>query len=78
VTFEESAVTFQKCKKALKNGHCDGVTFQNGPPDACAYCQQPETAAHPLLEVGVDGDCVRLHRGCMNGYASEPNGGNSR
>jgi hypothetical protein len=47
--------------------------------DIGAHCQQPETPAHPLLEVGIDGYCVRLHRGCMGGYAPVlNNGGNSR
>ena len=78
VTFQESDVTFQKCEIAAPNGHCDAVTFQKVPADACAHCQQPETPAHPLLQVGIDGYCVQLHRGCMDGYASEPNGGNSR
>ena len=78
VTFQESDVTFQKCEKAAPSGHCDDVTFQKGPADVCAHCQQQETPAHPLLEVGIDGYCVQLHRGCMDGYASEPNGGNSR
>jgi hypothetical protein len=79
VTFQESDVTFQKCEKAAPNGHCDVVTFQKGPADVCAHCQQPETPAHPLLEVGIDGYCVRLHRGCMGGYAPVlNNGGNSR
>jgi len=78
VTFQESDVTFQKCEKAAPNGHCDDVTFQKGPADVCAHCQQPEMSAHPLLEVGIDGYCVRLHRGCMNDYAPQPNGGNSR
>jgi hypothetical protein len=78
VTFQESDVTFQKYEKAAPNGHCDGVTLQKGPADACAHCEQSETPADPLLEVGIDGYCVRLHRGCMDGYAPEPNGGNSR
>jgi hypothetical protein len=79
VTFQESDVTFRKWQKAVPNGHCDGVTFQNGPAaDACAHCQQPETPAHPLLQVGIDGYCVQLHRGCMDDYAPVPNGGNSR
>jgi len=69
VTFQESDVTFQKCEKAAPKGHCYGVTFQKGPADACAHCQQPETPADPLLQVGIDGYCVQLHRGCMDDYA---------
>ena len=78
VTFRESDVTFQKCEKAAPNGHCDGVTFQKWPANTCAHCQQSETPAHPLLQVGIDGHCVQLHRGCMDGYAPKPNRGNSR
>jgi energy-coupling factor transporter ATP-binding protein EcfA2 len=78
VTFQESDVTFQECEKTAPNGHCDGVTFEKGHADACAHCQQPETPAHPLLQVGIDGYCVQLHRNCMGDYAPVPNGGNSR
>jgi putative DNA primase/helicase len=75
----EKLVTSAEASRPNNHGPCDVVTFQKGPADVCAHCQQPETPAHPLLEVGIDGYCVRLHRGCMGGY--DPvlnNGGNSR
>jgi putative DNA primase/helicase len=75
----EKPVTSAEASRPNNHGPCDVVTFQKGPADVCAHCQQPETLAHPLLEVGIDGYCVRLHRGCMGGYAPVPNnGGNSR
>jgi hypothetical protein len=75
----KNLVTVPKASQLNNDGHCDRVTLSKGNGGACAHCQQPETPADPLLQVGIDGYCVRLHRGCMDGYAPVlNNGANSR
>jgi hypothetical protein len=75
----ENDVTVSKSQRPNHHGHCDGVTLSGGNGGACAHCRQPEAPAAPLLQVGIDGYRVHLHRGCIDGYAPElNNGGNSR
>jgi hypothetical protein len=75
----KNVVTLTKTSQLSNDGHCDGVTLSKLDGGACAHCHRPETPADPLLQVGIDGYCVRLHRDCMDGYALVlNNAGNSR
>ena len=66
---ESGHVAVQKYEKPASNGHCYGVTAQNGDKareHGCDHCCAPGTDADPLLEV-VDGrGGSLLHRACIN------------